>query len=134
MTAFRAYLVIALASLAGYTLVVARNLGWNLLPVFFSNIAQITWPGQFNFDFMTFLGLAGIWIAWRHRFSGVGMALGVVAFFGGMMFLAPYLLLASVQAAGDVRVLLLGKDRVDQLCDAASRPASGTGSAGLSGP
>ena len=45
-------------------------------------------------------------------FSGVGMALGVVGFFGGMMFLAPYLLWASVQSAGDVRVLLLGKDRV----------------------
>jgi hypothetical protein len=112
MTAFRAYLVVVLACLTGYTLIVGGNHGWNLLPIFFSDLGKMAWPGQFNFDFMTFLGLAGMWVAWRHQFSGVGIALGVVAFFGGMMFLAPYLLWTSVQSAGDVRVLLLGKDRV----------------------
>jgi hypothetical protein len=60
MTMFRAYLVIALASLTGYTLVVGMNHGWNLLPVFFSNMTEMGWSGQFNFDFMTFLGLSGI--------------------------------------------------------------------------
>jgi uncharacterized membrane protein len=39
------------------------------------------------------------------------LALGVVAFVGGMMFLAPYLLWASAQARGDTRILLLGNQR-----------------------
>jgi hypothetical protein len=111
MTAFRAYLVVVLCGLAGYTLVVGINHGWGLLPIFFSNIAAVGWPGQFNLDFMGFLGLSAIWVAWRHHFSGGGLALAVVAFVGGMMFLAPYLLWASAQARGDAEILLLGKRR-----------------------
>jgi hypothetical protein len=111
MTAFRAYLVVVLCGLAGYTLVVGINHGWDLIPIFFSNIATMDWSGQFNLDFMGFLGLSATWVAWRHRFSGSGLALGLVAFVGGMMFLAPYLLWASAQARGDARMLLLGKQR-----------------------
>ncbi|MBM4089613.1 MAG: hypothetical protein FJ276_09320 [Planctomycetes bacterium] len=111
MTLFRVYLVVVLACLTVYTLMVGLNHGWNLLPIFFSNIAEMTWSGQFNLDFMTFLGLSGIWVAWRHQLTGGAIALGVVAFFGGMVFLAPYLLWASAQARGDAKVLLLGKER-----------------------
>jgi hypothetical protein len=111
MAMFRVYLVVVLASLTGYTLLVGINHGWNLLPIFFSNIAKMSWSGQFNFDFMTFLGLSGIWVAWRHNFTGSAIALGVVAFFGGMMFLAPYLLWVSAQAGGDAKILVLGKER-----------------------
>ncbi|MFN0119736.1 MAG: hypothetical protein ACKV2V_04465 [Blastocatellia bacterium] len=114
MTAFRGYLILALACLAGYTLMVGINHGWNLLPIFFANIAEMTWSGQFNLDFMTFLGLSGIWVAWRHQFTGGAIAPGLVALFGGMMFLAPYLLWASVQAGGDVKILLPGKERAGQ--------------------
>ena len=111
MKLFRVYLVVVFACLTGYTLFVGSRHGWNLLPIFFTNIAEMTWSGQFNFDFMTFLGLSGIWVAWRHHFSTGGIALGIVAFFGGMMFLAPYLLYVSVHSGGDVKVLLLGKER-----------------------
>lgn len=111
MIVFRIYLVIVLACLAVYTLMVGLDHGWNLLPIFFANIAEMAWPGQFNLDFLGFLGLSGIWVAWRHRFTGGAIALGVVAFFGGMMFLAPYLLWAGAQARGDARVLLLGVER-----------------------
>jgi hypothetical protein len=111
MTAFRAYLILVLLCLTGYTLVVGINHGWGLIPIFFANITAIDWPGQFNLDFMGFLGLSAIWVAWRHRFSGGGLALGAVAFVGGMMFLAPYLLWASAQARGDASVLLLGRSR-----------------------
>ena len=111
MTPLRAYLAVVLACLAGYTLVVGLEHGWNLLPVFFSNIAEMSWSGQFNLDFMTFLGLSGIWVAWRHRFTAGGIGLGIVAFFGGMMFLAPYLLWAIARARGDAAVLLLGEGR-----------------------
>ena len=114
MAALRAYLVAALAGLSGDTLVVGFDHGWNLLPIFFSNLADMTWSGQFNLDFMTFLGLSGIWMAWRHQFTGGAIAIGVVAFFGGMMFLAPYLLWASAQAGGDAKILLLGKERASR--------------------
>jgi hypothetical protein len=111
MQLFRIYLVVVLACLTGYTLVVGINHGWNLLPIFFSNIADMTWSGQFNLDFTIFLALSGIWVAWRHQFTGSGIALGIVAFFGGMMFLAPYLLWASAKSGDDAKVLLLGAGR-----------------------
>jgi hypothetical protein len=111
MVAFRIYLSVVLLCLGGYTFAVGSNHGWNLLPIFFANITDMGWQGQFNADFLTFLGLSAIWVAWRHHFKGAAIALGVVAFFGGMMFLAPYLLWASAQGGGDVKVLLLGKQR-----------------------
>lgn len=113
MTAFRSFLVVVFLCLGAYTTAVGMNHGWNLLPVFFSDIAAMTWPGQFNCDFMTFLALSGLWLAWRNQFSPGGVALGVLGFFGGMMVLAPYLLYASIQAKGDARILLLGKARAD---------------------
>lgn len=111
MKLFRAYLVLILAVLVAYTLVVGFKHGWNLLPVFFGSIAELSWSGQFNLDFMTFLALSAIWVSWRHHFTAPALALGVIAFFGGMVFLAPYLLWASVQAKGDTTVLLLGAQR-----------------------
>lgn len=111
MGAFRIYLAIVVACLGAYTIMVGLNHGWNLLPVFFGDMAAMTWPGQFNVDFMGFLSLSALWLAWRHRFSPGGLALGVLGFFGGMMVLAPYLLFASLQAKDDVKVLLLGKAR-----------------------
>ena len=112
MGGFRVYLAIVIVSLGTYTMIVGLNHGWNLLPIFFSDIAEMTWPGQFNFDFMTFLALSGLWLAWRHKFSVGGLTLGLLAFFGGMMVLAPYLFFASLRAKGDVGVLFLGKARV----------------------
>lgn len=111
MIGIRVYLALVTVSLAFYTVLVGIGDGWNLLPVFFGDIARLSWPGQFNLDFMSFLGLSGIWVAWRHRFGGAGVALGVAAFFGGMMFLAPYLLWALARVRGDVNALLLGEER-----------------------
>ncbi len=111
MVFLRAYLVVVLVGLTAYTLMVGMTHGWNLLPVFFASIAEMTWSGQFNLDFITFLGLSGIWVVWRHQCTGGAIALGILAFFGGMMFLAPYLLWASVQARGDAKVILMGEGR-----------------------
>jgi hypothetical protein len=111
MRAFRVYMVILFMGIVGYTGVVILDHGWNLFAVFFGNIAAMTWAGQFNFDFMLMLSLSGLWIAWRHQFTPVGLALGVLAFFGGIMFLSLYLLIASFLASGDGKELLLGKVR-----------------------
>jgi hypothetical protein len=102
-----------LATLAAYTAVVISSHGWNLLAVFFGDIAAMAWPGQFNLDFMGFLILSAVWTAWRHHFSPAGLALGVLAFFGGMMFLTVYLLAVSYRTGGNVRALLLGARRAN---------------------
>lgn len=83
----------------------------DLLPVFFGDMAKMGWPGQFNLDFMCMLMLSALWVAWRHRFSGRGLALGLLAFFGGALFLSVYLLVVTLGADGDVEALLLGPQR-----------------------
>ncbi len=114
MTLFRLFLAACLTVILVYTGVTIANHGANLLPVFFGDMAEMAWPGQFNLDFMTLLMLAGLWVAWRHHFSPGGIALGVVAVFGGMLFLSSYLLVHSVKTGGDVKALLLGETRALQ--------------------
>ena len=113
MGAFRILLGIIIIGIISYTGIVIFNHGWNLLPIFFGDMAKMAWPGQFNFDFMCFLILSGLWLAWRHHFSLGGFALGVLGFFGGIMVLAPYLLFASYNANGGINILLLGRIRAD---------------------
>lgn len=111
MTAFRLWLIVMIVALGAYTVIVIANHGMNLVPIFFSDIAKMGWPGQFNADFAGFLTLSALWLAWRHHFSPTGFMLGVLGLCGGIMFLAPYLLVASYKANGDVKELLLGKAR-----------------------
>ena len=111
MTLFRLFLAICFVGIAAYTSVTNANHGWNLLPAFFGDMAEMGWPGQFNLDFMCFLALSALWVAWRHELSPSGLALAVAAFFGGMLFLSVYLLLHSYRSGGDVKVLLLGPNR-----------------------
>lgn len=108
MMAFRLGVMMAWAVLVTYTGVVIAEHGMGLLPIFFGDMARMGWPGQFNLDFTIMLGLSATWVAWRHRFSGAGLALALVAFFGGAGFLCPYLFVASVLAKGEPRKLLLG--------------------------
>lgn len=113
MLGFRVFMIAVFLLLTGYTAITISNYGWNLLPVFFGDMRAMTWPGQFNFDFMGFLLLSGLWVAWRHRFSAGGLLLGAVAVFGGMMFLSVYLVISSTQSKGNVNELLLGKSRLN---------------------
>jgi NADH:ubiquinone oxidoreductase subunit 2 (subunit N) len=113
MTVLRCFLIVIFVIVAGYTLMVIANHGPNLLPVFFGDMATLTWPGQINLDFMCLLLLSGCWVAWRHRFSTSGIALGLLAVFGGVLFLSAYLLVESYRARGDVRTLMLGPLRAD---------------------
>lgn len=110
MTYLRIFLIVIFLTITAYTGVVAMNHGMNLLPVFFGDMAKLAWPGQFNLDFMFMLMLAGLWVAWRHGFSGLGLALGLTAVFGGALFLSAYLLIESYRCGGDVRALLLGNN------------------------
>lgn len=114
MTMFRLLLATIFVAILGYTTVVVQNHGLGLLPVFFGDMAAMGWPGQFNLDFMCMLALSGLWVAWRHRFSVAGAALGVLAFFGGALFLSAYLFVESFRSGGDARTLLLGQQLVQR--------------------
>ncbi|MFA5965973.1 MAG: hypothetical protein WC804_18305 [Sphingomonas sp.] len=111
MTAFRILLITIFVVIAGYTGVVATHHGMDLIPIFQGDIAALAWPGQFNVDFTSFLTLSALWVAWRHHFSAAGLGLAVVAFFGGGLFLSAYLLIASFQVGGDIKAVLLGRQR-----------------------
>lgn len=110
MTALRCFLVALLLVNIVYTADVIAHHGWNLMPVFFGAIAARTWAGQFNTDFTCFLLLSGLYLAWRHRFSPAGLALGLLGFLGGTPVLTTYLLVAS-RRADSVSALLLGPER-----------------------
>ena len=109
MTAFRLWLLTILAVLVPYTVVVISNHGWGLMEVFFGDIMTMAWPGQFNLDFLFMLTLSGIWVAWRNRFSALGLVLGLLALFGGAPFLSTYLLFLTFQAKGDIKEVLIGR-------------------------
>jgi len=111
MTAFRALLVAMWVCIAVYTAIVVAEYGLNLFPYFLGDMMKLGWPGQFNLDFTSLLTLSALWVAWRHQFSGGGVALGLLAFFGGGMFLTTYLFVVSAQAKGDMKEVLLGKAR-----------------------
>jgi hypothetical protein len=111
VTAFRILLVALWAIIVVYTGIVIANHGWGLLEIFFRDMASMGWPGQFNLDFASLLTLSALWVAWRHKFSGAGAALGLLAFFGGGLFLTTYLFVVSTMAKGDMKEVLLGKVR-----------------------
>lgn len=108
MTTFRLLLIVILVSLSGYTAVVVANHGLNLLPVFFGDMAKMAWSGQFNFDFMCFLLLSATWVMWRNEFSPLGIVLGILAFFGGALFLSIYLLVLTFQDSKSIQRILIG--------------------------
>jgi hypothetical protein len=111
MTAFRAALVLLWLAVAGYTGVVVAHHGIDLVSVFFSDVRAMGWPGQFDLDFIGMLVLSGLWVAWRHDFSARGLGLGLLAAVGGILFLATYLLVLSLQSKGSMKEVLLGARR-----------------------
>jgi hypothetical protein len=107
MTRFDALLFLLLAPLLVYTALVVQSHGLGLLPLFFEAIAEQSWQGQFNFDFLTFLVLSATWSAWRFGYGVKGWALAVLAFFGGMPYLATTLFLLRRRHGADWAAILL---------------------------
>lgn len=111
MIAFRLYLAALWILLIGYTAVVIAEHGIGLLPVFFGDIQDMAWPGQFNLDFLMMLTLSALWVSWRHQFTAGGLALGLLALCGGASFLTVYLFVLSLQCQGEMKKILLGTRR-----------------------
>ena len=108
MTGFRILLSTLLAIVVAYTVVVIANHGMGLVPIFFGAMAEMTWQGQFNLDFMFMLSLSALWVLWRNEFRGVAIPLGLLAFFFGAPFLTAYFLYLSFREDGNVPRMLLG--------------------------
>jgi hypothetical protein len=123
MKAFRFLLALLFAIVVAYTAVVVAKHGLGLFPIYFGDMARMDWPGQFNLDFMCFLILSGLWMAWRNEFSPAGLALGLLGLIGGTPMLSAYLLIVTRQADGDWAALLLGPAR-SQRARNAPRPPS----------
>ncbi|MEM1114190.1 MAG: hypothetical protein AAGI11_19905 [Pseudomonadota bacterium] len=111
MLALRAFLAVFVTTLLIYTVTVANSHGWSFMPTFIGELRAMTWPGQFIFDFVGYLGLTALWVAWRHAFSPAGLLLALCAFFGAALFFFTYLLVVSFMVKGDARALLLGPSR-----------------------
>jgi hypothetical protein len=111
MTLFRLLLITIIAVVGAYTTITIANHGMGLFPIFFGDMADMTWRGQFNLDFLCFLIFSGFWVAWRHQFTVAGLVLGFAAFNLGAPFLAGYLLVVSYQTKGDIAAMLLGPAR-----------------------
>ncbi len=105
---FRLFVFLLFVAIFSYTVVVVSRHGWGLIPIFFGDIQLLDWPGQFNLDFLCYLLLSALWIAWRHQFSGLGIFLALVASVAGMCFFAPYLLTIGFQEKGNMRRILMG--------------------------
>lgn len=111
MNAFRLLLVAIVAVVGIYTSITIAQHGIDLYTVFFGDMAEMTWRGQFNVDFLCFLILSGVWVAWRHEFTLTGLVLGFAAFNLGAPFLALYLLVQSYRTNGNVSAMLLREAR-----------------------
>ncbi|HRD97871.1 MAG TPA: hypothetical protein PLA97_15890 [Rubrivivax sp.] len=114
MLPLRLFLCLMLVAIVAYTGVVMSHHGIDFLPVFFGDMARMNWAGQFNLDFLGLLLLSALWVAWRQRFSAGGIALAMLALFGGTPFLCAYLLIAGWRSDRDVRALLLGPRQHDR--------------------
>ena len=77
--------------------------------LFVADIQALNWRAQFNVDFLAHLLLLGSWVAWRHRFSPAGFALGLACVLGGGLVSLLYILVASVRAKGNMQILLMGR-------------------------
>ena len=106
MTVLRVVLASMFVFMAAYTIPVVLNEGINLLPIFFADALGFDWTGQFVVDFAMFLGLAALWIAWRHGFSGSAILLALATIFGGMTFLAAYLFVQTYRASTVQEIIL----------------------------
>lgn len=108
MTLFRTSLIFMTLAIVFLTIMAVMEGGLNLFTPFIAPILEMTWQGQFNFDFACYLVLSGIWMAWRGGFTPGSIALGVLAPPLGIVFLAPYLIYLIGTSNGDPRRLVLG--------------------------
>ncbi len=109
MTLFR--LVLAFVWLAVVVITIQAGLSHgvgNAMDVFSADLQAGDWRSQFTADLLAQLLLIGVWVAWRQKFSLLGIVLGLSCIMGGL-FTVIYVLVLSVYHRGNVQAVLLGK-------------------------
>jgi hypothetical protein len=106
---FKTLLIIQTIGLLTYTFVAFQNEGADLFSVFVYNTKALTWSGQFNLDFLSYLTLSGLWIMWRNKFTFKSILLGTSAMVLGIIFFAPYLLWLTNNENGDLKRVFIGE-------------------------
>ncbi len=89
---------------------VGNNHGWNLFPVFFRDMMEMNWAGQFNLDFSFFLIFTGLWIAWHNQFTFKGIAFCLFTLIGGIPFVCAYLFILSLRENSSIKEILIGNN------------------------
>lgn len=109
MTVLRIFLAAAWLAIAYVTIRAVSELGVTGGNIFFSDFSQ-PWRAQFNTDFGVHLLLVGGWIFYREKSPVAGGLCGIGAIFLGGFFSMAYILVATIRAKGDARVILLGNN------------------------
>ncbi len=108
MQFLKGVLIVLIVGIYGYTGVVIARDGMDFFTPFLTNVFAVDWSGQFNLDFMSYLVLSALWVAWRHRFSTRGLVFAGFSAVLGFVFFAPYVLVQTMRV-DDVRALVLGE-------------------------
>ena len=108
MAAFRMVLIAMILVMIILTITAVQNEGLDGITPFFTPIFELAWQGQYRVDFICYLILSGIWMAWRSGFSTGGILMGVFLPPFAILFFAPYLLYLIGKTGGDPRKILLG--------------------------
>jgi NADH:ubiquinone oxidoreductase subunit 2 (subunit N) len=111
MILFRVLLAVMVLVLSVYTVITISNEGLTLFESALADVAAMGWSGQFALDFVCYLLLSFVWVAWRHEFSPLGLFLALLASQLGIIFFASYLIVISIRCDGDMRKVLLGEKR-----------------------
>lgn len=111
MSGFRTLLIALWLGVAAVTVWPLATMGlWAGLETFFGDLSH-PWRAQFYADLEAHLILLAVWMVWRERSTGVGLACAAATMLTGALFTLPYLLVASVKAKGEAAALLLGARR-----------------------
>jgi len=108
MSQLRLVLICMTVLIVVFTVTAVAQGGFDLITPFLAPIIAMTWPGQFHVDFLCYLVLSGIWMAWRQGFSNSGIALGVLAPPLGILFFAPYLIYLIHTTERDALKMIMG--------------------------
>lgn len=111
MVALRVFLLIWLVLMLAYTGTVIAHVGADFLTPFNAAVARFGWEGQFGLDLLGFLVVTASWITWRQGASAMSLLTALLVVSAGMIGVALYLLIVSMSARGDMKVLLLGRTR-----------------------
>lgn len=110
MIVFRIILVAAWAVVLYFTILPLSSEGLSAAnDVFAADLSASNWRTQFDVDLLSHMLLAGIWVAWRQKFSLAGILLGLLCI-GGSLFTLIYVLALTLVHKGDLNKVVMGKN------------------------